>query len=183
MSQQAAVGQRPAAAGREGAQKPGYFHCGGSKPTKGYKSSISKIANDTFNTGKNKCAALGWYFLFDRNLFLGHKNSKKRIPEDFFFSCVFRRIFSQERGFGGCLRNSCFLPLSQDFFAGIPAGQEFLRLQRIPPDSFGFLWIPPNSSGFLRIPPDSSGFLFPPNAVLLWPATKVGFLLSKYRLK
>ncbi len=31
--------------------------------------------------------------------------------------------------------------------------------------------------------PDSSGFLFPPNAVFLWPATKVGFLLSKYRLK
>ncbi len=38
-------------------------------------------------------------------------------------------------------------------------------------------------NGFLQIPPDSAGFLFPPNAVLLWPATKVGFLLSKYRLK
>jgi hypothetical protein len=35
-------------------------------------------------------------------------------------------------------------------------------------------------SGFLRIPPDSTGFLFLPNAVWLWPATKVGFLLSKY---
>ena len=33
-------------------------------------------------------------------------------------------------------------------------------------------------SGFLWIPSDSSGFLFPPNAVLLWPATKVGSLLS-----
>jgi hypothetical protein len=88
------------------------------------------------------------------------KNSKKRIPEDFFFSCVFRRNFSQERGFGGGLRNSCFLPLSQEFFTGIPAGQEFLHLQQIPPDS--------------------SRFLFPPNAVLLWPATKVGLLLSKY---
>jgi hypothetical protein len=68
------------------------------------------------------------------------------------------------------------LPLSQDFFAGISAGQEFLHLQwifRIPPDSSGGIWIPP----------DSSGFLFPPNAVLLWPATKVGFLLSKYGLK
>jgi hypothetical protein len=37
-----------------------------------------------------------------------------------------------------------------------------------------------DSSRFLRIPQDSTGFLFPPNAVLLWPATKVGFLLSKY---
>jgi hypothetical protein len=38
-------------------------------------------------------------------------------------------------------------------------------------------------NGFLRIPPDSSGFLFPPNAVWLWPVTKVGFLLSKHQLK
>jgi hypothetical protein len=77
-----------------------------------------------------------------------------------FFSCVFQRNFSQECGFGGGRRNSCFLPLSPDFFAGIPVGQEFLYL--------------------LRIPPDSAGFLFPPNAVWLWPATKIGFLLSKY---
>jgi hypothetical protein len=47
----------------------------------------------------------------------------------------------------------------------------------------GFLQIPLDSSGFLRIPPKSSGFLFPPNAVWLWPETKVGFLLSKYQLK
>jgi hypothetical protein len=40
-----------------------------------------------------------------------------------------------------------------------------------------------DSSRFLWIPQDSSGFLFPPNAVLLWPATKVGFLLSKYQIK
>jgi hypothetical protein len=37
----------------------------------------------------------------------------------------------------------------------------------------------PDSSGFLWIPPVSFGFLFSPNAVLLWPAFKVGFLLSK----
>jgi len=37
--------------------------------------------------------------------------------------------------------------------------------------------------GLRRIPPDSAGFLFPPNAALLWPATKVGFLLTKYQLK
>jgi hypothetical protein len=36
---------------------------------------------------------------------------------------------------------------------------------------------------FLKIPPDSYGFLFLPNTVWLWPATKVGFLLSKYQLK
>jgi hypothetical protein len=58
-------------------------------------------------------------------------------------------------------------------FAEIPAGQEFLYLPRILP----------YSSIFLHIPPDSARFLFPPNAVWLWPATKVGFLLSKYQLK
>jgi hypothetical protein len=92
--------------------------------------------------------------------FGGSKTVKKGFLRISFFSCVFRRNFSQERGFGGSLRNSCFSPLSQEFFAGIPVGQEFLRLQQIPLDS--------------------SGFLFPPNAVLLWSAIKVDFLLSKY---
>jgi hypothetical protein len=88
---------------------------------------------------------LGWYFLFDRNLFLGLKNSKKRIPEDFFFPVFSKGIFHRNVVFGGGLRNSCFSPLSQDFFAGIPAGQEFLFFQ----------WIPQDSSRFLRIPLDS----------------------------
>ena len=57
------------------------------------------------------------------------------------------------------VENSCFQLLSQDFFAEIPAGQEFLYLHWIPLDSSGFLWIPLDSSGFLRIPPDSSGLL------------------------
>jgi hypothetical protein len=78
-----------------------------------------------------------------RNLFFG---PKKLFLPGFLrisvFSCVFWRNFSQEHGFGGGLRNSCFLPLSQEFFAGIPAGQEFLHLQRIPLDSSGFLQIP-----------------------------------------
>jgi hypothetical protein len=65
----------------------------------------------------------------------GSKTEKNRIPEDFFFSCVFRRNFSQERGFGRGRRNSCFWPLTQEFFAGIPVGQEFMYLHRIPPDS------------------------------------------------
>ena len=60
----------------------------------------------------------------------------------------------QERGFGGGNWNSCFCLLSQNFFAGIPAGQEFV------------------------FAPDSSGFLFPPEAVWLRPATKEG-LFSK----
>jgi hypothetical protein len=96
----------------------------------------------------------------------GGFKTEKRIPEDIFFSCVFWRNFSQERGFGGV--------------SGIPV---FCRFHRN--FSQEFLW-DRNSciyNGFLWIPPDSSGFLFPPNAVLLWPATKVGFLLSKYRLK
>ncbi len=81
-----------------------------------------------------------------RNLFFGPK--KPFLPGFLrisFFSCVFQRNFLQERGFGGGRRNSCFLPLSQEFFAGIPVGQEFLYL----------FWIPPDSSGFLRIPWDS----------------------------
>jgi hypothetical protein len=81
-----------------------------------------------------------------RNLFFGPK--KLFLPgflRIYFFPCVFRRKFSQERGFGGGCRNSCFLPLSQEFFAGIPVGQEFLYLLRIPPDSSGFLRIPPDS--------------------------------------
>jgi hypothetical protein len=89
---------------------------------------------------------LGCQFLFDSNLFLGLKNSKKKDSSGFLFFPAFSKgFFSQERGFGGGLRNSCFLSLSQDFFAGIPAGQEFLCLQRIPPDSSRFLRIPPDS--------------------------------------
>ena len=98
-----------------------------------------------------------------RNLFLG---SKKPFLTGFlrisFFSCVLRRIFSQERGFGGGRRNSCFLPLSQEFFAGIPVGQEFLYLLRIPQES----------GGFWRIS-------VPAKSCCLWPATKEGSLLSK----
>jgi hypothetical protein len=102
--------------------------------------------------------------------FGGSKTVKKRIPEDFFYFLCFPEEFftgtwfwrgSQEFLFfaaftGVFCRNSCG--------TGIPA---------FTTDSSGFLWIPL----------DSSGFLFPPNAVLLWPATKVGFLLSKYQLK
>jgi hypothetical protein len=98
--------------------------------------------------------------VFQEFIFGVQKQEKTGFLRISFFSCVFQRNLSQERGFGGGCRNSCFLPISQEFFTGIPAGQEFLRLQ----------WIPP----------DSSGFLFPPNPVWLWPATKVGFLLSKY---
>jgi hypothetical protein len=106
---------------------------------------------------------LGCIFLCDRNLFLGPQKpflpGFLRIPEDFFF---FRRNFSQEPPFGGGCRNSCFLPISQDFFAGIPAGQEFLYLLRIPQES----------GGFRRIP-------VPAKSCWLWPATKEGSLLSK----
>jgi hypothetical protein len=97
-----------------------------------------------------------------RNLFFGQKKFLPGFLRISFFSYVFQKIFSQERGFGGGRRNSCFLPLSQDFFAGIPLGQEFLYLLRIPSDS----------SGFLRIPVLAKKFW-------LWPATKEGSLLSK----
>ena len=56
---------------------------------------------------------------------MDEKNVPARIPEDSFFSCVFQRIFSQERGFGE-----------------VPVGQEFLYLPRNPPDLGGFRRIP-----------------------------------------
>jgi hypothetical protein len=94
--------------------------------------------------------------------FWSSKTEKNRIPEDFFFFLCFLEEFFTGAWFWRGQRNSCFLPLSQEFFAGIPVGQEFLYLLRIPPDSYGFLRIP-----------------VPAKAVLLWPATKVGSLLSK----
>ena len=56
MSQQAAAGRGAPAAGCAG--RAGHFYRGrGDPPTKGYKSTISKITNETFNTGQNVFAA------------------------------------------------------------------------------------------------------------------------------
>jgi hypothetical protein len=70
--------------------------------------------------------------------FGGSKTEEKnRIPEDFFFSCVFRRNFSQECGFGGVAGIPVFGHCHRIFLqAGIPV---------FAPDSSGFLWIPPDS--------------------------------------
>ena len=58
MSQQAAAGQGAGPAGRGGGgRKPRYFPRAGLEATKGFKSGISKIPQDTFNTGQNKFAA------------------------------------------------------------------------------------------------------------------------------
>jgi hypothetical protein len=58
MSQQAAASQGGGPAGRGGGRrKPRYFPQAGGQDTKGFKSVISKIAQDTFNTGQNKFAA------------------------------------------------------------------------------------------------------------------------------
>jgi hypothetical protein len=100
--------------------------------------------------------------VFQEFIFGAQKQKKTGFLRISFFSCVFRRNFSQEHGFGGGRRNSCFLPLSQEFFAGIPVGLEFLYLLRISPDSSGFLQIP-----------------VPAKTVWLWPAIKEGSLLSK----
>jgi hypothetical protein len=83
-----------------------------------------------------------------RNLFFGFKKpfltGFLRIS---FFSCVFRRIFSQERGFGEV--------------AGIPVFFLFYRNF-----SQEFLW-----EGIPLFSPDSSGFLFLPKAVWRRPAS------------
>jgi len=75
--------------------------------------------------------------------FGGSKTEKTGFLRISFFLC-FPEEFSQERGFGGWkgLQEFLFLDTITGFFAGIPAGQEFLFLLRIPPDSSGFLRIP-----------------------------------------
>jgi hypothetical protein len=58
MSQQAAAGQGAGPAGRGGGgRKPRYFSQAGGEATKGFKSAISEIAQDTFKTGQNRFAA------------------------------------------------------------------------------------------------------------------------------
>ncbi len=81
---------------------------------------------------------LGCLFLFQEFIFWVQKSVPDRIPEDFFFSCVFRRNFSQERGFGEVAGIPVFSIL-QEFFAGIPVGRNSCIY-----------------SGFLRNPEDSS---------------------------
>ncbi len=101
---------------------------------------------------------LGWYFLFDRNLFFGLKN--KKTQDSWVFSVFFPEDFFTGTWFWRGLRNSCFQPFLQDFFAGILAGQEFLYFHQITPDSFGFLRI---LAGFLFLP-KLSGFGQPTNS-------------------
>jgi hypothetical protein len=58
MSQQAAAGQGvPAGHGGGQGTRNMRFHPRTEDATKGFKSSISQIATDTFNTGQNKFAA------------------------------------------------------------------------------------------------------------------------------
>jgi methionine synthase II (cobalamin-independent) len=57
MSQQAAAGRGAAAQGCGARRVARYFGKKGDPPSKGFKSAISKIANDTFNTGQNRFAA------------------------------------------------------------------------------------------------------------------------------
>ncbi len=110
---------------------------------------------------------LGCLFLFDRNLFSGLKNSKKTDSWEFLFFPVFSgRFFHRNVVLEGVSGIPVFCRFHRIFL------QEFLR------DRNSCIY-----NGFLRISLDSSGLLFPPNAILLWPATKVGFLLSKYQLK
>jgi hypothetical protein len=72
--------------------------------------------------------------VFRNSLFGDQKQKKKQDSGGFLFFCVFRRNFSQERGFGEVPGIPVF-GRPQDFFAGIPVGQEFLYLVQLPPDS------------------------------------------------
>jgi hypothetical protein len=76
-----------------------------------------------------------------RNSLFGDQKQKKTGFLRFFFLCFLEEFFIGTWFWRGP-RNSGFWTPSQEFFAGIPAGQESLYLVRIP-----------------------AGFLFPPN---LW---------------
>ena len=78
--------------------------------------------------------------------FGGSTTEKNGIPEDLFFPVFSGGFFHRNVVLEEVPGNSYFRLLSQDVFAGIPAGPVFA--------------------------PDSSGFLFPPKAVWLRPATK-----------
>ena len=70
-----------------------------------------------------------------RNLFFGPKKAfLTGFLRIFFFLC-FPEEFFRGTWFWRGRRNSCFFPILQEFFAGIPVGQEFLYLLRIPQDS------------------------------------------------
>ncbi len=98
---------------------------------------------------------LGCLFLFSGILFLDPKNPFLPGFRCLFFSCfIFSEKFLHRDVVLEGLENSCFQPFSQEFFTGIPAGQEFLYLHRIPMDSSGFLQIPPDSCSRLKL----SGF-------------------------
>ena len=86
------------------------------------------------------------------------KNVPARIPEDSFFPCVFRRNFSQERGFGEV--------------AGVPVFSIFTGFFCRNSCGTGIPVFTPESSGFWRIP-------VPAKSCWLWPATKEGSLLNK----
>ena len=82
-----------------------------------------------------------------RNLFFGPK--KPFLPGFLRISFFFLRFpeeFFTGTWFWRGRRNSCFFSSLQDFFPGIPVGQEFLYLPRNPPDSGGFLF-PPKAAG------------------------------------
>jgi hypothetical protein len=74
-------------------------------------------------------------------IFFRAQKQKNRIPEDFFFYCVFRRNFSQERHFEGVAVLPVFCRYHRNFsqeFLWDYCGTGFLYLVRIPvfsPDS------------------------------------------------
>jgi hypothetical protein len=103
---------------------------------------------------------LGWLFLFSGIYSWAPKSVPDWIPEDF-FPAFSQGIFHRNVILEGVAGIPVFFAL-QEFFAGIPAGQEFLYLLRIPHESGGFRSIP-----------------VPAKSCWLWPATKEGSLLSK----
>jgi len=133
-----------------------------SKITSTHKNVIMWSIPSCFEFFQDSFHKLGCLFLFSGLNFLVPKKRSWQDSWGFLFFLRFPEEFFTGTWFWRGHRNSCFFSLPQDFFAGIPAGQEFLNL----------LWIPPESGGFLQIP-------VPANCCLARPATKEGSLLSK----
>ncbi len=98
------------------------------------------------------------YSCFQEFIFWTQKTFLPGFLRISFFSCIFRRNFSLQRGFGEV--------------AGIPVFSVFTGLFRRNSCGIGIPVFTPESSGFRRIP-------VPAKSCWLWSATKEGSLLSK----
>jgi hypothetical protein len=112
------------------------------------------IAGSAADALDEEADVLGCIFLFSGIYFLGPKTVPDRIPEDFFFSCVFWKNFHRNVVLERSQEIRFFLIL-QEFFTGIPVGSNSYLL-RNPPESFQFRRIPVPAKSFVADRPSSN---------------------------